>query len=90
MANMRIHARVTIDESYSALLRDLVNYKGRKRAKRIVFLSALGLVIEKSGIGSATLNPRSVESVHSEHMGANEASAAEDLEFLKKLTASLE
>lgn len=50
MDKLRILARVTIDETHGDLLEDLLAYRGRKRAKRIVYLAAIGKLFERGGM----------------------------------------
>ena len=49
----RILTRVTVDDSYGDLLQDLLSYTGRRRAKRLVFLAALGKLAERGSVSLA-------------------------------------
>lgn len=49
----RILVRVKVDDTHADLLAHLMSYQGRRRARRIVFLAALGLLAER---GTLTAN----------------------------------
>jgi len=96
---VRILARVTVDETYGELLQDLLGYTGRRRARRIVFLAAIGKLTERGGVGidiamDQPTSPR-VRKHASGAGGVNENSLRplstdpEDIAFLTKLKKSL-
>jgi len=76
----RILVRVKVDDTHTDLLTHLMQYQGRRRAKRIVFLAALGLLVER---GALTIN--TVPIVEQE-AAASDAAANSVKKELKPLT----
>ena len=95
----RILARVTVDNSHRDLLQDLLAYTGRRRAKRLVFLAALGKLTECGLLnianGSSQYTERSRPAHKNEDANQGEPtlrpieSSSRELGFLSKLRNNL-
>jgi len=95
----RILMRVTVDCAHADLLQDLLQHVGRRRARRIVFLAALGKLAEHGAIqGGIATSPPNQSGAASQNMGAiwtngeslrSIASIPEDVAFLARLREDL-
>ena len=91
----RILMRVTVDCTYADLLQDLLGHTGRRRARRIVFLAALGKLAERGALQSG-LAPNSSQHTVLAKTSRNGGDALspiafnpEDVEFLARLQDGL-
>lgn len=92
----RILVRVKVDDTHAELLAHLIPYQGRCRAKRIVFLAALGLLAER---GSLMVNQNPVAEAPPANADVDERSTTheikplttqpDDIAFLATLRRSL-
>jgi len=92
-----MYMRVTVDDSHGSLLQDLIKYDARKRSKRLVYLAAIGYLIEHGSLSCSLSNtqpaPASVNTVHTQRSIVEELRPFEpdsdQLAFLKKLSGDL-
>lgn len=69
----RILMRVTVDCAYADLLQDLLQHAGRRRARRIVFLAALGKLAERGALQAGIpSNPSKQSGAVSQDKGASQ------------------
>lgn len=94
---MKMHMRVTVDDSHGSLLQDLLKYQGRTRAKRIVYLAAIGYLVEQGGLSVSPPNilptPTSQQHLNSQRDVEGDlrpfAASSEQLAFLNKLSGDM-
>ena len=94
----RILMRVTVDSAHADLLQDLLQHAGRRRARRIVFLAALGKLAEYGALHTAFVpnQPKESGTAHQdERTGRTDdalrpiTSSPEDVAFLARLQDGL-